>query len=156
MKNLWLKIQTFFVTIFGSEAKVEQFLLDHASEAIDVFGEINKVLHSPVIGAIELVLPAQFVNVAENIRTKVEDIIDKVIVELNVGNACLQLPTFPERFACFITQLKTLSPKMQNGAILKGASTYVQILAEQPVKEATADTAIQHVLFSQKIDLGTA
>lgn len=156
MKKLWLKIQTFFVTVFGSEAAVEKFLLDHASEAIDVFGAINKVLHSPVIDAIELVLPPKFASVADNVRTKIEGVIDKVITELNIGTGCLQLPTFTARFTCFITELRKLSPKMQNGAILKGASSYVQILAEQPVKESTADTAIQHVLFAQKIDLGTA
>lgn len=156
MKKLWLKIQTFFVTLFGSEANVEKFLLDHAGEAIDVFGAINKILHSPVIDAIELVLPPKFSNITEDVRTKIEGIIDKVIVELNIGTGCLQLPTFTDRFTCFISELRKLSPKMQNGAILKGASSYVQIIAEQPVKESAADTAIQHVLFAQKIDLGTA
>lgn len=153
MKKLWIKIQTFFVTVFGSEQKVEQFLLEHADEAIQVFGEINKVVHSPVINAIELVLPAKFATATEAIRQKVESVIEQVITELKVGDACLQLPTFPEKFACFVAEIRKLSPKMQNGAILKGASSYVQLIADQPIKESMADTAIQHVLFANKIDL---
>jgi hypothetical protein len=156
MKKLWLKIETFFVTTFGSEEKLEKFLLDHAGEAIEVFGEIKTLVQSPVITAIEVALPLQFTNAVESIRTKIETVVDKVVAELNIGQACLLLPTFGQRLSCFIMEIKKLSPKMQDAAIMKGASSYVSLIAEQPVKEAMADTAIQHVLFAKKIDLGTA
>lgn len=154
----FLKIQTFFVTVFGSEKKVEEFLIQHADEAIDVAKKVREFITGPIIDSAELVLPDSIDHAIESVRGKVIGKLDRVIAMLKLNQACLTLPTFQERFVCFAKTVKNFEPMVQNALIAKTASAYTQISAEgeTTIKEAIADTAVQTRLFERKIDLGTA
>lgn len=156
MKKLWLKIQAFFVTLFGSEKKLEKFIHDHVDEAVAIFTEIRNVVKSPVINVIELVLPAKFTGIIESARKKIEDILDIVIVKTVGVAACASLPTFQQRFECYIAFVKTLSPMLQGKAMLGGASTYLRETAPIALKESVADTVVQQRVLAEKIALGAA
>jgi hypothetical protein len=152
------KIQGFFVTVFGSEKKLEEFLIHHADEAIDVATKVREFIAGPILDGAELVLPDNIDKQIETVRGKVISKIDQVIAKLKLNQACLTLPTFQERFVCFARAVKGFEPMVQNALIAKTASAYTQISAEgeTTIKEAIADTAVQTRLFERKIDLGTA
>lgn len=157
-RKTFFKIQTFFITVFGNEKKVEAFLMHHADEAIDIATRIREFIAGPVIDGAELLLPDSIDHKIESVRSKVIEKLDRVIAMLKLDKACLALPTFQERFICFARTVKNFEPMVQNALIAKTASVYTQISSEDEtsIKEATADTAVQTRLFERKIDLGTA
>lgn len=154
----FFKIQTFFITVFGNEKKAQEFLMRHADEAIDIATRIREFIAGPIIEGAELLLPDSIDHKVESVRSKVTEKLDRVIAKLKLNQACLTLPTFQERFACFAKTVKNFEPMVQNALIAKTASVYTQISSEDgiSIKEATADTAVQTRLFERKIDLGTA
>lgn len=154
----FLKIRTFFITVFGNEKKVEEFLIHHVDEAIDVAKKVREFIAGPIIDGAELVLPDSIDHKIESVRGKVIAKLDRVIALLKLNQACLALPTFQERFICFANTIKNFEPVVQNALIAKTASAYTQISVEgeTAIKEATADTAVQTRLFERKIDLGIA
>lgn len=158
------KIGGFFTMIFGSEQKVEDFLLTHADEGISWAQKLRNALAGKdadaVVYAIEAFAPDKVDMAVESIRTKVIARIDKVIAKLFEAKGCLQQPTFEARLRCFVDTTKKESASMQNAIVFKAASLYTQDSAQaessKEVKESMTDTAVQLKLYANKIDLKTA
>lgn len=153
MKNLLHKIGAFFTILFGGAKKFEQFLEDHVDDGLAIMNKIYSFTNSPLIIAIEDILPDKYKTAVDDIKIKIQTNLEKVIADITGGKDCLTKATFPEKLECLLVYIKTLTPTMQDGAKLKSASAYVQAsLGDKAVdyKQSTIDTAVQTRLFAQK------
>jgi hypothetical protein len=149
MKNLLHKIGAFFTLIFGGAKKFEQFLENHVDEGISIMSSVEKVISGELVTDLISFLPTPLKTVASNLQSDIEAKLDKVITEIAGGQSCLSLPTFAEKVTCLANYIKSLSQPMQQAALMKGASLYVQAAAPN-AKVSTVDTMVQTRYFAQK------
>lgn|GEM_PF-939127 len=156
MKKFFQKVGLFFVKIFGGLKKFEQFLQDHVDDAISIVSNIRLLVNHPAVITLMAVLPPKLQQAAQEAIDRIETILDKVIVELNIGQDCLQKETFAERLACFIAHIRELSPAMQEAAYLKIATLYTEQSSGAEVKRSVVDAIVANRFIDGKFNITAA
>lgn len=150
MKKVLKAIAGFFVSLFASAKKFEQFLVDHVDDAISIVGKIREAVNSPIIGSILFFLPERHKKVGGEMLAKSQEILDRVLQELQVSEDCLKKATVFERLQCFVNQVRSMSPAMQEAAFHKFASLYAKHSSGQTLSTRHYDTAVQDRFFMLK------
>lgn len=148
MKNFLHKIGALFTLIFGGAKQFEQFLETHVDEGIAIMSSVRQIVGGTVVTDLISFLPAKYKVIAVAAQAAIEAKLDKVIADITGGKDCLTLPTFADKVNCLASYIKSLSPAMQDAALLKGASMYVQA-AVPNAKVSTVDTMVQTRYFGQ-------
>jgi hypothetical protein len=154
MKKLWKKIQGFFILVFGGAQKFEKFLIEHADDAIEIVTKIKAAVENPLIVTIINILPEKYKSTIGQVRTRIENVLTKVLADLVISDQCLQLPTLTERLRCFVDHLSKQPPAIQEALYFKFASLYTKYsLNENGVKGKIIDTAVQMRFLEQSENL---
>lgn len=149
MKNLLHKIGALFTLIFGGAQKFEAFLESHVDDGIAIMTSVRAVVAGTIVTDLISFLPDKYKTIALAAQQAIEDKLDKVILDVAGAQPCL-VPgnTFAQKMTCLANYIKTLTPAMQEGALLKGASAYVKQNVAN-VADSTIDTMVQSRYFSQ-------
>lgn len=150
MKKALKAIALFFVSLFSNAKKFEQFLIEHVDDAILIVSKIKAAVDSPVIAGLFYFLPEKYKNAGGEALTRIQDILEKVLIELVISDDCLKQPTLYKRLHCFVEQVKKLSPAMQEAAYHKFASLYAKHSSGETLSTRHYDTAVQDRFFTKK------
>lgn len=150
MKKFFKKIGGFFAMLFGGAKKFEKFLIEHVDDAIAIVNKIKDVVNNPVMITLLTLLPGKYSNAALSVLQKIELVIDKVIIDLNIADTCLQKETFAQRVRCFIEAVGKLSPTMKDAVFQKFASLYTKYSSDTELKSRIVDAIVQNRYLEQK------
>lgn len=150
MKKFFQKIAGFFVLLFGGAKKFEKFLQDHVDDAIEIVSKIKAAVESPIVATLIFFLPAKYKAAIGPIITKIESVLERVLVELQVSQDCLGKQTTAERLKCLVDHLRTLSPAMRDAVYFKFASLYTQYSSDAQIKGSIVDAIVQNRFIEQK------
>ncbi|MGN6476323.1 MAG: hypothetical protein ACTHKV_03785 [Flavipsychrobacter sp.] len=150
MKKFFQKIAGFFVLVFGGAKKFEKFLIEHVDDAIEIVTKIKQAVESPVVATLIFFLPAKYKAAIGPVLTKIESTLERVLLELQVSQVCLEKATTAERLKCFVDHLRTMSPAMQDAVYFKFASLYTRYNSDTQLKGSVVDAIVQNRFIEQK------
>lgn len=151
MKKLLTRILYFLMKHIGDEKILVQFTQDeNVDDAIAIAGKIKEAVETPVVVmTLMAFLPERIHNTGgENLR-RVESSLHNVLAAMVPGSVCINKATLGERMRCFVENVKTLSPAMQEATYLKFASLYVKYASNVYLPNKYFDTQVQLCFFQQ-------
>lgn len=149
MKKLIERVKLFFVMAFGGAKKIEDFLKLHVDDAVSFIEQIKKWIDDPTIAFIIRLSPAKYRDKIEEVRAKVEVVLDKVLIGLNIGAECIHKATFQERLSCAITAIRGKSVAEQQEIYRNIGVAYIQERSKEvtktgePIAESTARAMLE-------------